>query len=114
MRDKYAQNMKLLFTLRKGVFFGLYMQYYLLFKYKLRCLLFDYSNSCNIWKILTFIDLFEQTGGINDPGRISKNADALSIFDFLLSFGSLCFKNVFRVHFTFHVLHLFLFTLFVW
>lgn len=48
MRDKYAQNMKLLFTLRKGVFFGLYMQYYLLFKYKLRCLLFDYSNSCNI------------------------------------------------------------------
>lgn len=49
MGDKYAQNMKLLlFTLRKGVVFGLYMQYYLLFKYKLRCLLFDSTNSCKI------------------------------------------------------------------
>jgi hypothetical protein len=50
MRDKYAQNMKfLLFTSRKGVVFGLYMQYYLLFKYKLRFLLFDSTtNSCKI------------------------------------------------------------------
>lgn len=49
MGDEYAQNMKLLlFSLRKGVFIGLYVQYYLIFKYKLRCLLFNSTNSCKM------------------------------------------------------------------